>query len=1381
MPVFFNQISNLWNARLGFGTFWTNGTSLGVNPHLFLTNNLASINSVANSFTGPTNLVPGPTSRVVEAYRYFAGNSTIGWRRTACFGVVVVLTSRPMFNYTARLMADMAGWNNVPVFFSNVNTTTYNIYQNFINNLPIGYSGALTDTYSNWPQLAVDVLSNYTVRVQFDPFYTSTPSWNELYWVRSDMPAVVYNPPLGTWTTRTAPLTYPGTYPVNDFGVIEIFTVNMIAWGYRSFGVAVNLNNPPRALNLTYSFNEDESLDFDLYGRVSDPENNALTVQLLSLPGSNAALTFQDSPVTSTSTTYDQSSLQFTIRTTVPNWNGQLSMTYQANDGCVNSNIGYITFNVLPVNDPPTNENFENTTKEDTSILLDFSTHVFDIDDSPSTLRIYIQTLPTSGTLRDGATTVTAGATLSGQTVTFVPAANFNGKVTFTYMAVDPSNARAVAASTVTVNVTPVPDPPTSTNVEFTTKMNVPIYFRLGGTSLDGNPISVIVQSLPVKGFLANLNSNLTTVPSNVGLTTAHNFTYLPPINQNGIPFTTFLFKVNDGLDSVTNYTVTINIVADGTLINLPPTGDDKALTTPEDTDLLVNVTPLLSDGEDPISSLNVTIETLPSFGTLWNGATKLSKGSFLPAKTVTYRPNLNYNGPDSFIYRVSDSQFYDLGTISITVTPVNDPPTSVDMTFITYEDTSVKINGFVVNDVDSDPSTFTMTITKNVDKGELINMASGLTMDVNSVLTPVYTSWEILYTPPAGLNSGDDTTVFTSFKFRVNDSSSQSLAEYTVKIIVIPVNDPPAAEDILLETPEDTPIEVTFNPRDVDNVPSSLVITITSVLKGSFFLEYARNTSITAGSVIPFNGRSMWFFPDPDASSTTEPLGVFRYQVSDPSGGLSSEYDGVVWVTPVNDPPTYKGILDFTTYEDTPIEMNFGVEVVDIDSEGPFTLTITRSVSTGTLWECTTSDKQCNKVTITTTPYTLVNKDLLVSFIALPDEFGLRYANFTFTVSDEENAVSIPYFVNINVLGVNDPPVIVPKFNVLPGRVDMDEDTTLILEWTVTDIDSPLETIVSSISVPIPASPGAELYVCPTATDDGVCAQPYGDKLVTPMAIPSLAPASYRVVFIPTPDQWDERNYASLTFTAHDDQGGEARPVKAIIRVMPINDPPYIQANDSVTITAPSNGSLPSFTFREFNIGDPDARNKEIYFTVSIPATAGSLNVTYPRAFEAIGNKPAGCVDLSDENTIKINCSDPQSLLNELYFKSITFQPSDSQMSTVVSVYVDDLGNTDKLKRPMNASHDITINYSRDTGLISESTSPDNTLTIALTVSAGAAIAGVATAIALTRKARAAKVDDFFEKLGDTFDTSNTSPIYQGDKMKQFNSPFYQPKNDNI
>src|SRR5436190_6324866 len=68
------------------------------------------------------------------------------------------------------------------------------------------------------------------------------------------------------------------------------------------------------------------------------------------------------------------------------------------------------------------------------------------------------------------------------------------------------------------------------------------------------------------------------------------------------------------------------------------------------------------------------------------------SDGSF------TYSPALNYNGPDSFTYKANDGQADSPtnATVSITVTPVNDPPGTsggivADDSYTTPEDTTLR------------------------------------------------------------------------------------------------------------------------------------------------------------------------------------------------------------------------------------------------------------------------------------------------------------------------------------------------------------------------------------------------------------------------------------------------------------------------------------------------------------------------------------------------------------------------------------------------------------------------------------------------------------------------------------------------------------------
>src|SRR5262249_42460144 len=79
---------------------------------------------------------------------------------------------------------------------------------------------------------------------------------------------------------------------------------------------------------------------------------------------------------------------------------------------------------------------------------------------------------------------------------------------------------------------------------------------------------------------------------------------------------------------------------------------------------------------------------------------------------SFTYRPDDNYNGPDSFTYKVNDSQADgNTATVSITVNPVTDRPVGFADASPATEDTPLDVtatNGVLANDtdVDGDPRT---------------------------------------------------------------------------------------------------------------------------------------------------------------------------------------------------------------------------------------------------------------------------------------------------------------------------------------------------------------------------------------------------------------------------------------------------------------------------------------------------------------------------------------------------------------------------------------------------------------------------------------------------------------------------------------------------
>ncbi len=196
--------------------------------------------------------------------------------------------------------------------------------------------------------------------------------------------------------------------------------------------------------------------------------------------------------------------------------------------------------------------------------------------------------------------------------------------------------------------------------------------------------------------------------------------------------------------------TVTVTIAVAG---NKPPvigSSGTPALneTTPEGTALTFNV--LTAAGVTDPDGDTVTVQ---SVGTPTNGAVTIGTGG-----SITYTPNQFYNGPDSFTYVVSDGKGGTAtGTVKVTVTFVDNPPTANPDTAVTPIGTPVTVD-VLAHDTDPD-----------------IGTVHGDKLTVTTVGTPAHgttkinTDGTILYTPNSGF-VGKDT-----FTYTISDKSGKT------------------------------------------------------------------------------------------------------------------------------------------------------------------------------------------------------------------------------------------------------------------------------------------------------------------------------------------------------------------------------------------------------------------------------------------------------------------------------------------------------------------------------------------------------------------------------------------------------------------------------
>jgi large repetitive protein len=294
--------------------------------------------------------------------------------------------------------------------------------------------------------------------------------------------------------------------------------------------------------------------------------------------------------------------------------------------------------------------------------------------------------------------------------ITYTPAANYNGHDSFTYQASDAAGTLSNAA-TVTIIVNAVNDAPVATDdVAETAEDTAYVFPATGLGSLtandqdaDGDVLTITAVTIP------------TGSAGSVMLNADGSVTYTPAADFYGPA--SFTYTVSDGSNTASG---TVRMMV--TSVNDAPKARNDALTVAEDSgatpiDVLANDTA----APDVDEVLTVTAFTQPANGTVTFSATSIS-----------YQPKPNFFGTDRFTYTIADGNGgTNQATITVTVTSVNDAPEAVADTATTQENIAKLfpisgIGSLTANDRDPENDALRVSAVSSATNGSVVLATDG-------------------------------------------------------------------------------------------------------------------------------------------------------------------------------------------------------------------------------------------------------------------------------------------------------------------------------------------------------------------------------------------------------------------------------------------------------------------------------------------------------------------------------------------------------------------------------------------------------------------------------------------------------------------------------
>ncbi|MBD6978670.1 tandem-95 repeat protein, partial [Vibrio parahaemolyticus] len=716
----------------------------------------------------------------------------------------------------------------------------------------------------------------------------------------------------GTWTFT--PQIDDDTEVSFTFDIID--DEDLVVSGSANLDI-LPINDAPNAENDVITTEEDTVVTIDVLVNDSDVEGDVLSIQSASVPSEQGSVDIVDGKL---------------VFTPAENFNGEATITYIVTDGDL-TDEAKVTVTVTPVNDSPVAVDDTTSIQEDTAVTIDVLTNDTDVDGDK--LSIESVSVPKEqGTVEvvDGKLVFTPAENFNGDaeitytvtdgqltdeakvTVTVNPV---NDAPTIKVDAVESITEDAVNTDTVVATLT-VRDTDTSEDqLTVSLKNNSNGYFVLVGDEVkltqagvdavnndELNLKDLTISASVSDGVNPTANDSDSLIVNRVNdAPTVENAIADQVLSEDFDTYTIDLNEVFKDTDSSLEFSVSGNNSIQISIVNgvatISPTADwngsealtftatdpsgesvsqtvnftvapvadivaDKA-TVVEDTPTIIKV--LGNDtfeGDDQVVSLDTN--NGPANGTV----------SVNPDGSVTYTPNDNYHGTDSFTYIVTSGGVSESTTVSVDVTPVNDAPVAKDDTAITDEDTPVTID-VLPNDNDND-----------ID-GDKLSIQSASVPEAQGKVEIV--DGKLVFTPAENFN-GHAEIIYTVTDGQLTD-------EAKVTVTVNPVNDAPtikvdAVESITEDAVSTDTVVATLTVRDTDTSEDQLTVSLENNSNG-YFVLVGDEVKLTQAGVDAVNNDEL------NLKGLT-----ISASVSDGVNPTASDSDSLI-VNRVNDAPTIK------------------------------------------------------------------------------------------------------------------------------------------------------------------------------------------------------------------------------------------------------------------------------------------------------------------------------------------------------------------------------------------------------------------------------------------------------------------------------------------